>query len=139
MSGAAEVKRDHAAGGVVLDGHGNVALIKPAKRDEITLPKGHLDPGEDDRTAALREVQEETGLTCEVGDELGQTAYAFVSKRGTRVEKTVSYFLMRPTGGQIGNHDLEIERSWWSPLELAAGELTWLAEREMLARAVAAL
>lgn len=50
------------AGGVVLNKLGQV-LVVSQHGNSWSLPKGHIDPGEDARTAALREIREESGLT----------------------------------------------------------------------------
>jgi len=56
----AEFREVNAAGGLVSNRRGDYLLIR---RDEMwDLPKGHQDPGEDIRTTAIREVQEETGV-----------------------------------------------------------------------------
>ena len=59
-----------AAGGVVLDDEGRVALVHRPRYDDWSLPKGKLEPGEAFEEAALREVEEETGMRCRLGDEL---------------------------------------------------------------------
>ena len=63
-----------AAGGVVLR-NGSVLLVHRAHYDDWTLPKGKLDEGESWRDAARREVEEETGLRCDPGEEVGRTHY----------------------------------------------------------------
>ena len=63
-----------AAGGVVLR-DGCVLLVHRPAYDDWTLPKGKLDPGESWQEAARREVEEETGLRCEPGEEVGRTFY----------------------------------------------------------------
>src|SRR6266566_6019766 len=63
-----------AAGGVIVGpGRGRRAEILVVHRpryDDWTLPKGKCNPGESDEACALREVEEETGLVCELGDEV---------------------------------------------------------------------
>lgn len=96
-----KTKHYRAAGGVVLDEHGRVLLIeRDVKREgrlvhEIRLPKGHVDEGETDKEAALREVCEESGYcSLEVVADLGEhrTEYDFKSRHYIRDER---YFLMR--------------------------------------------
>src|SRR3954470_10760122 len=63
-----------AAGGVVVR-DGRVAVVHRPKYDDWSLPKGKLDPGEGFEEAALREVEEETGMRCRLGRELPSTEY----------------------------------------------------------------
>ena len=83
-----------AAGGVVRR-DGRILLVHRPKYDDWTLPKGKLDAGEGFEEAALREVEEETGFRCELGDELEPTAYT----DGKGREKLVRYWEMTPVGG----------------------------------------
>ncbi len=72
---SADVK---AAGGVVVRreaGEARVALCHRPRYDDWSFPKGKLDPGETWEQAALREVEEEIGLRCGLGDELPPTSY----------------------------------------------------------------
>jgi 8-oxo-dGTP diphosphatase len=79
-----------AAGGVVLDDDGCVVLVHRPKYDDWTLPKGKLDPGESFEEAALREVEEETGLRCRLVRELPSIEYLDAKGRS----KVVRYWLM---------------------------------------------
>jgi 8-oxo-dGTP diphosphatase len=123
---------------VVRDGE--VAVIVPVKRASdgrpvLGLPKGHLDGDETPEQAARREVAEETGLTVELVDELGDVTYRYErSKR--RVAKTVRFYLFSYVSGSVEDHDHEIEEARWIPLEQAARELTYAGEREMVQRAL---
>ena len=86
-----------AAGGVVLgpgESGTDVLIVHRPKYDDWTFPKGKAEPGESDEACALREVEEETGLRCELLEELPATTY-----RDSRLRsKRVRYWLMRPTG-----------------------------------------
>ena len=79
-----------AAGGVVLDDEGRVVLVHRPKYDDWSLPKGKLDPGESFEEAALREVEEETGLRCRLVRELRAVEYTDAKGRS----KVVRYWLM---------------------------------------------
>jgi 8-oxo-dGTP pyrophosphatase MutT (NUDIX family) len=128
------------AGGVVVGVEGNrpalVVGMRRRGRDSVTwtLPKGTPDPGETVEETALREVTEETGLAVRITEGLGAIEYDFVQD-GTRIHKTVHYFLMEPTGGDLSNHDAEFEKVRWVPFEEAASLLTFATERELVAEA----
>src|SRR5262245_43782574 len=88
MAMSAEV---NAAGGVVVR-NGRVALIHRPKYDDWTIPKGKLERGESFEEAALREVEEETGIRCRLLQELPSTEYRDAKNR----QKLVRYWLMEP-------------------------------------------
>jgi 8-oxo-dGTP pyrophosphatase MutT (NUDIX family) len=120
------------------DGVVCVAVIRPAGASEgaWSLPKGHLDPGEDARTAALREVFEETGLRCEAVRSLPAMKYTYVAD-GRRVEKTVELWLMRVTGGEIDALEtemrVEVAEARWLALAEATDAITHRSEAAALA------
>jgi 8-oxo-dGTP diphosphatase len=125
-----------AAGGVVTrrgaQDELEVLLVHRPAYDDWTFPKGKAEPGETDEDCALREVEEETGLRCELRYRLGETRY--VDSRGR--PKVVRYFAMQPLEGVFAPHR-EIDDAIWLPLGAAAGRLTYDRDRELLA-AVAA-
>ena len=91
------------AGGVVArvrEGRPEVVLCGRSGERLWALPKGTPDPGEEIEETAIREVQEETGLTVEPIEKLGTIDYWFVLK-GFRVHKVVHHWLMRPVGGDV--------------------------------------
>jgi len=127
---AAEVK---ASGGVVRRRGENgpeVALVHRPRYDDWSLPKGKLDPGEGWEEAALREVREETGLRCALGEELAPVAYT--DRKGRA--KVVRYWLMDPQGGSFEPND-EVDELRWLPLDEAAALLTYPHDRELVAGA----
>ena len=109
-------------------------------RDGVTwtLPKGTPDPGESVAETALREVAEETGLQVRIVEPLPSIEYAFIQD-GTRIRKTVHYFLMEPTGGDLSRHDHEFERVRWVAFDEAGGLLSFQTERDLVAAAHARL
>jgi 8-oxo-dGTP pyrophosphatase MutT (NUDIX family) len=130
---------EFSAGGVVVDGD-RVVVIVPVKRAPdgrrvLGLPKGHLDGDETPEQAATREVAEETGVDGELIDELGDVRYGY-ERRGRRIMKAVRFYLFRYRGGDLADHDHEIEEARWMPLDQAARELTYSGEREMIRRAM---
>jgi 8-oxo-dGTP pyrophosphatase MutT (NUDIX family) len=94
-----------AAGGIVgrrgEDGVEHVLVVHRPAYDDWTFPKGKLEPGEDEPDAAVREVEEETGLLCRLEEEIGTTRYH--DRHGR--PKTVRYWLMSPIGGRLAPGD----------------------------------
>jgi 8-oxo-dGTP pyrophosphatase MutT (NUDIX family) len=114
--------------------------MRRRERDSVTwtLPKGTPEAGETLEETALREVGEETGLEVAITGPLGSIEYSFV-QRGTRIHKTVHYFMMRASGGDLGHHDREFERVRWIDLDEAMASLTFETERDLVALAAARL
>jgi 8-oxo-dGTP pyrophosphatase MutT (NUDIX family) len=129
------------AGGVVYrrteDGHIEVVLAsRRTRRGDLAwgLAKGGIEDGETREDAAVREVREETGLRAEIEEDLGDTRYMYVWE-DVRIRKTVHFFLMPHTGGDIGDRDDEMEEIRWFPLERALKRAAYRGERDVLARA----
>jgi 8-oxo-dGTP pyrophosphatase MutT (NUDIX family) len=103
-----------------------------------TLPKGTPNAGETREQTAIREVEEETGLKVRITGPLDSIEYWFVQS-GTRIHKTVHYFLMEPVGGDLDRHDHEFDEVRWIPFANAATMLTFETERALVARAAESL
>ncbi len=128
------------AGGIVVrfdDGIPSL-VVGGRRRDRDvltwTLPKGTPNEGETREQTALREVAEETGLEVRITDVLDSIDYWFV-QRGTRIHKTVHYFLMEPTGGDLSGHDHEFDLVRWVRFDQAPSLLTFETERALVAKA----
>ena len=132
------------AGGIVVRHEkGQPWLVVGSRRRERdgrtwTLPKGTPHPGETREETALREVQEETGLKVKITGTLDSIEYWFVQS-GTRIHKTVHYFLMEPAGGDLAKHDHEFDEVRWVPFDSAVTMLTFETERTLVAHAAAVL
>ena len=132
------------AGGVVVRYQGSipefVAGCRRRERDgrTWTLPKGTPNAGETTEETALREVAEETGLEVRITGPLDSIEYWFVQS-GTRIHKTVHYFLMEPIGGSLERHDHEFESVRWVRFDEAPSLLTFETERSLVAKAAATL
>lgn len=122
-----------AAGGVVYrvdGGHLEVVLVHRPAYDDWSLPKGKLKPPEGLETAALREVEEETGQTCLIERCLGITRY--IDRRGR--DKVVWYWLMRASSGAFVPL-AEVDEVRWLPLVEAMATLSYDHDRDILLRA----
>ena len=120
-----------AAGGVVVRAgdEPRVAIVHRPKYDDWTLPKGKLDPGETFEQAALREVEEETGLRCSLGRFVGERTY---NDRHGRL-KLVRYWEMSPEGGEFAPNR-EVDELRWVTLAEAPAALSYELDRELLAK-----
>jgi 8-oxo-dGTP diphosphatase len=135
-----KTRSERSAGGVVFRRRGQkveVALAsRRTKRGDLAwgLAKGLIEPDEDPRDTARREVREETGLEAEIEEDLGDISYFYVWE-GTRVRKSVRFFLMRAMGGDVSSHDHEMEEVRWFGLDDALSKASYKSEREVLQKA----
>ncbi|HEU0244465.1 MAG TPA: NUDIX hydrolase, partial [Candidatus Limnocylindrales bacterium] len=144
-TGVARLKQAVAtsAGGIVIRfvDEGPQLVVGKRKRDgdgvTWTLPKGTPNPRETTEETALREVREESGLDVRIVRRFDSIEYWFVQGR-TRIHKTVHYFLMAPSGGDLARHDHEFDEVRWISFDDAATLLTFETERDLVARAGAA-
>jgi 8-oxo-dGTP pyrophosphatase MutT (NUDIX family) len=127
------------AGGLVIDG------IDGPKDDQVaaligridrrgrmlwSLPKGHIEMGETAEQTAIREVAEETGIQGSVLAALGSIDYWFVTE-GRRVHKTVHHYLMKFSGGELSDEDIEVSEVAWVPLRELRSRLAYADERKL--------
>lgn len=129
------MKKEFSAGGIVLKGNKVLLIKNAALRDPNKaywgFPKGHINEGESAEDAAVREIKEETGVEAEIVKKLGESAYVF-TKEGEQIAKTVTYFLLVYTGGDIKAQDLEVLETGWYGLKEALGMLSFKKDQEFL-------
>jgi 8-oxo-dGTP pyrophosphatase MutT (NUDIX family) len=130
------------AGGIVIRFEDGAAQLVVGRRRRDhggtwTLPKGTPHHQETTEETAVREVAEETGLEVRIVRRFDSIEYDF-TQRGTRIHKTVHYFLMRPTGGDLARHDHEFDEVRWIRFDEAPSILTFETERALVARAAEA-
>jgi 8-oxo-dGTP pyrophosphatase MutT (NUDIX family) len=136
-----KTRSEISAGGVVYrrvrDGVEICLAARRTRRGDLAwgLPKGLVERDEAPEEAALREVAEETGLQAEIDQDLGTIRYSYVWE-GVRVRKQVRFFLMRATGGDVSDHDEEMEDVRWFPGRRAVKRTSFRGERELVERAV---
>ena len=142
-----ETRDETSAGGLVVsgmaeavrkDGSVNLARIYVALIGRIdrrgrllwSMPKGHVEPGEDKWATSRREVWEETGIVGEPFEELGVIDYWFVSD-GVRIHKTVHHNLLRYVDGVLNNDDPEVTEVAWVPISELIEYLAYADERKL--------
>ena len=136
-----------AAGGVVLEGAARarrVLVVHRPRYDDWSLPKGHVDAGEDLAGAAIREVAEETGITAVIAHAVGTTEHTVATSDGP-THKRVHWFVMEPDASSgdpsvlaaARAPDAEVDRAEWWPIGEALQRLTHDSDRALLRRVVA--
>jgi len=129
------------AGGLVVDTTGKLGLLigrrdlkdASGKRILWSLPKGHIEEGETPEQAALREVQEETGIESIIEKSLGVIDFWFMAG-GKRIHKTVHHYLFRENGGLLAPQESEVDEVAWFPLAEIVERLAYPDEKKLIAR-----
>lgn len=130
------------AGGVAvrtIDGSKRTVLIRTSSEGRWQLPKGIIDPGETPEIAAMREVREEAGITCEILQPIDVIEYWFFGNYdGTRkrYHKKVHFFLMRYISGSIDDHDHEVVEARWVTFDEAVSMLHFKTEKDLVSKAM---
>ena len=130
------------AGGLVVDHQRSIAALigRLDRRGRLlwSLPKGHIEIGETPAQAAIREVEEETGILGEVVAPIGTIDFWFVAE-DRRVHKTVHHFLLRMLSGELSDLDVEVTEVAWVPLDQLEAKLAYADERRLVRLATAML
>ena len=125
------MNQEKCAGGIVIGDGGAIAMVRSKNSNSWLFPKGHIEDGETDEEAALREIEEETGLThLEYIDDLGEFTRAAV---GDFEERTIHMFLYLAPMHATLSPTLEIEEARWVPFREVA-ELLGTPHTEWFAR-----
>jgi len=134
-----KTRNEHSSGGAVIDlrdGAPFVAMIATRGRTRWGLPKGAVSAGETSEQAALREVQEETGLDAEIIGRLDTIEY-FFRAGDTLIKKSVDFYLMHYVGGTLTPQLSEVDDVEWVPLSEAIQRASFDSEKKLLSSALA--
>jgi 8-oxo-dGTP pyrophosphatase MutT (NUDIX family) len=135
-------RNEISAGGVVYrhskDGY-EILICKDAGYHRWVLPKGLVNKGESYEQTALREVQEETGVTARLVAPLGEPEKYIYTARGVRVFKSVYYFLFEYQSGSESHHDHEMEAVQWVSFDEALSMLGYQGAKKVVRSARAFL
>jgi 8-oxo-dGTP diphosphatase len=132
MGGDDQVVR--AAGGVITRvgrGQHEILLVHRPRYDDWTLPKGKANAGESYEACALREVEEETNLVCDLNEEVAVSEY----EDGAGRAKRVRYFAMTPRNEADAAPRNEIDAVCWLSFDRAIETLTYARDRDVVRRA----
>ena len=135
----AALKTQVSSGGLIFrryDGSIEVAMVAVKGGNVWCLPKGLIDKGEVPEKTAIREVAEETGLKGRIIEKLGEITYwYYIKEENIKCRKTVHFFLMEYEGGDVSNHDWEVDDASWFPIDEAIEKAGYKSEREMIKKA----
>lgn len=129
------------SGGVIFRRTGRgveVALIAVKGGTVWCLPKGLVEEGENIARTAHREVKEETGLDGKIIEKIDHIQYFYTHKEKDvtiRIFKIVYFFLMEYTGGDVGEHDKEVDDCRWFSIDEAINKIEYKDELEILKKA----
>lgn len=131
------IKRIYSAGGIVVrdfNGEKKVLVTQHSKHKGWDFPKGHIELGESADQAAVREVEEETGVKAEIIEKVGATEYFYFEEK-QKVLKTVVYFLMKYQGDGEATTAFEVSDMVWLRPEEVEDKLTFKDTKELWKKA----
>lgn len=135
----AALKTQVSSGGVIFrryDGSIEVAMVAVKGGNVWCLPKGLIDKGEVPEKTAIREVAEETGLKGRIIEKLGEITYwYYIKEENIKCRKTVHFFLMEYEGGDVSNHDWEVDDASWFLIDEALKKASYRGEKEIIEKA----
>lgn len=127
------MKFEFSAGGIVFKRGKksmDILVCQHSQHHGWVFPKGLIDEKETKKEAALREVQEETGVIGKILKSLTPITYQYIYE-GEKHQKTVYYFLMEYVSGDTKDHDWEMENVEWLPIEEVEKRLTYSSDKQV--------
>lgn len=131
------IKRVFSAGGIILKKDGGdirVLVTQHSGHKGWDFPKGHIELAESSEQAAIREVEEETGIRAEIIDKAGQTQY-FYYEEGSKVLKTVTFYLMKYIEEGEAITAFEVSGKKWLKVDEVERQLTFKDTKELWGKA----
>jgi 8-oxo-dGTP pyrophosphatase MutT (NUDIX family) len=133
------VKSEFSAGGVVyrqVDDIYQLVAVQRARHRDWSLPKGHIEEGESREEAALREIEEETGIRARIVQPIDEIIYFYRRKDGSLVRKSVYHYLMQAETEELGGPNWEVSESRWVTFDEAQNLLSYENDKGIVRRAL---
>lgn len=131
------MRYEFSAGGVVFKkadfGKIEILVARHSQHHGWVFPKGLIgdkQEGESKENTAIREVKEETGVDARIIHPLTPVTYWFAFK-GEKIKKTVYYYIMEALGGDITQHDSEMEEVGWIVPHEVTDRLTYSSDKKV--------
>lgn len=114
-------------------------VVQHSQHKGWVFPKGLIGDTKENESkeeTAIREVREEGGINAKIIKELPEPVKFFYMFKGTKVFKTVYFFLMEYVSGDIADHDFEVSDAMWLTEQEAMVKLTYKNDRNAFAQAL---
>jgi 8-oxo-dGTP pyrophosphatase MutT (NUDIX family) len=109
--------------------------VQRARHGDWSLPKGHIEKGETREEAAIREVEEETGIQARILKPIEDIVYFYRRKNGALIRKTVYHFLMEALTEELGGPNSEVSEARWVSLKEAQNLLSYANDKGVVRKA----
>ncbi len=133
----ATIRTQVSSGGVIFrdaeGGDREIALVSVKGGKIWSLPKGLVEKGEETSETAVREVREETGLSGKIVKRLGDITYwYFIKEDNAKCRKTVHFYLLEYVSGNTEDHNWEVDKAEWFPIDEALKKLSYKGDKEIV-------